>query len=99
MLRVGLIDPKPNIRDVRETPSTATVDGGNGLGLVGGPKANAIAMEKALAGGSGWGSGRNTNHHGIAGCYVVPGRRRGPIGSGLDHPARDPGPLAGGWAV
>ncbi len=45
MLRLGRIDPKPNIIIVRESPSTATVDGGNGLGLVVGPKANAIAME------------------------------------------------------
>ena len=43
MLRLGRIDPKPKVTIVRESPSTATVDGGNGLGLVVGPKANAIA--------------------------------------------------------
>src|SRR2546426_11955001 len=61
MLQLGRIDPKPKITVVRESPSTATVDGGNGLGLVVGPKAKAIAMEKAVAGGRGWGSDRDTD--------------------------------------
>jgi len=60
MLQLGRIDPKPKITIARESPSTATVDGGNGLGLVVGPKANEIAMEKALASGSGWVSVRNS---------------------------------------
>src|SRR5437899_3576191 len=54
MLTLGRINPRPNVRVVRESPGTATVDGDNGLGLVVGPKANAIAIEKALAVGSGW---------------------------------------------
>ena len=45
MLQLGRIDPKPSVTIVRESASTATVDGGNGLGLVVGPKANAIAMD------------------------------------------------------
>src|SRR5437868_623202 len=53
MLTLGRINPRPNPRVVRETASTATFDGDNGLGLVIGPKANALAMEKALAVGSG----------------------------------------------
>ena len=47
MLSVGRINPKPNISIVRESLSTAAVDGDNGLGLVVGPWANAIAMDKA----------------------------------------------------
>ena len=62
MLRAGKINPRPRIRVVRETASTACVDGDNGLGLVVGPRANEIAMEKAAAAGSGWVSVRNTNH-------------------------------------
>ena len=38
MLQLGRIDPNPNITIVRESASTATVDGGNGLGLVVGPR-------------------------------------------------------------
>ena len=39
MLELGRINPKPNIKIVRERASVATVDGDNGLGLIVGPKA------------------------------------------------------------
>src|SRR5437879_6988958 len=61
MLELGRINPKPNIKIVREKASVATVDGDNGLGLVVGPKANEIAMDKAETFGSGWVSVCNTN--------------------------------------
>jgi LDH2 family malate/lactate/ureidoglycolate dehydrogenase len=32
MLSENIINPRPNVRIVRETASTATVDGDNGLG-------------------------------------------------------------------
>src|SRR5437660_4619318 len=71
MLELGRINPKPNIKIVREKASVATVDGDNGLGLVVGPKANEIAMEKAEQYGSGWVSVCNTNHFGIADYYPL----------------------------
>src|SRR5207302_410417 len=80
MFHLGRIDPRAKIAIVRESASTATVDGGNGLGLVVGPKANAIAMEKAAATGSGWVSVRNSNHFGIAGYYVLEALERDLIG-------------------
>jgi LDH2 family malate/lactate/ureidoglycolate dehydrogenase len=95
MLQLGRIDPKPNITIVRESPSTATVDGGNGLGLVVGPKANAIAMEKALAVGSGWVSVRNTNHYGIAGYYVLQALERDLIGWAMTNTTKFVAPLWG----
>jgi L-2-hydroxycarboxylate dehydrogenase (NAD+) len=95
MLRLGRIDPKPNVTIVRESPSTATVDGGNGLGLVVGPKANAIAMEKALAVGSGWVSVRNTNHYGIAGYYVLEALKRDLIGWSMTNATKLVAPLWG----
>src|SRR4051794_10416755 len=67
MLTLGRINPRPNIRTVRELPATATVDGDNGLGLVVAPRANEIAMDKAEAVGSACVSVSNTNHFGIAG--------------------------------
>src|SRR5579864_719520 len=71
MLSEGGVNPKPNIKIVRSTLSTATVDGDNGLGLVVGPIANHIAMDLAEKAGSGWVSVCNTNHFGIAGYYVL----------------------------
>jgi L-2-hydroxycarboxylate dehydrogenase (NAD+) len=95
MLRLGRIDPKANVTIVRESPSTATVDGGNGLGLVVGPKANAIAMEKALASGSGWVSVRNSNHYGIAGYYVLQALERDLIGWAMTNATKLVAPLWG----
>jgi len=71
MLELGRINPKPTVKIIREKASVATVDGDNGLGLVVGPKANDIAMDKAEQHGSGWVSVCNTNHFGIAGYYVL----------------------------
>jgi L-2-hydroxycarboxylate dehydrogenase (NAD+) len=95
MLTLGRIDPKANVTIVRESPSTATVDGGNGLGLVVGPKANAIAMEKARTAGSGWVSVRNTNHFGIAGYYVLEALKRDLIGWAMTNTTKLVTPLWG----
>lgn len=76
----GLINPKPNIRILRERPATATLDGDNGLGLIVGPRANELAMEKAEKVGSGWVAVCHTNHYGIAGYYPLQALKRDLIG-------------------
>ena len=93
MLTLGRINPRPEIRIVRQLPGTATVDGDNGLGLVVGPKANAIAMEKAEAVGSGWVSVRNTNHFGIAGYYPLQALKRDMIGWAMTNSTKLVAPL------
>lgn len=95
MLTLERINPKPNVSVVRETPSTATVDGDNGLGLVVGPKANEIAMEKAEEAGSGWVSVCNTNHFGIAGYYVLEALKRDLIGWAMTNSTKLVAPLWG----
>ena len=85
MLSAGRINPAPDVRVVRETPSTATVDGDNGLGLVVGPKANAVAMDKAAEVGSGWVSVCHTNHFGIAGYYPLQALERDLIGFAMTN--------------
>lgn len=65
------INPNPQIKIEYETPSTATVNGDGGLGLVVAPKAMEIAMEKAKMVGSGWVSVNNSNHFGIAGYHSL----------------------------
>jgi LDH2 family malate/lactate/ureidoglycolate dehydrogenase len=95
MLALGRINPRPRVAVVRETPSTATVDGDNGLGLVVGPRANAIAMDKAQAAGSGWVSVRNTNHYGIAGWYVLEALKRDLIGWSMTNSTKLVAPLWG----
>ena len=95
MLELGRINPKPNIKIVREKASVATVDGDNGLGLVVGPKANEIAMEKAEQYGSGWVSVCNTNHFGIAGYYPLKALERDLIGWAMTNSTKLVAPLWG----
>ena len=95
MLELGRINPRPNISIVREKHSVATVDGDNGLGLVVGPKANAIAMDKAEQHGSGWVSVCNTNHFGIAGYYPLQALERDLIGWAMTNTTKLVAPLWG----
>ncbi len=96
MLALGRINPRPRVSIVRETPSTATVDGDNGLGLVVGPQANRIAMDKAERAGSGWVSVRNTNHYGIAAYYPLRALERDLIGWAMTNSTKLVAPLWGG---
>ena len=95
MLELGRINPRPKPTIVRQTPSTATFDGDNGLGLVVGPKANELAMDKAASAGSGWVSVRNTNHYGIAGWYVMQALERDLIGWAMTNSTKLVAPLWG----
>src|SRR5262249_17342958 len=52
--QAGRVNTRPDVRILHETPSTATVDGDSGLGLVVAPKAMQIAIDKARVAGSGW---------------------------------------------
>ena len=65
------VNAKPEIRILHETPSTATVDGDSGLGLVVAPRAMQIAIDKARNVGTGWVSVQGSNHFGIAGYHAM----------------------------
>jgi L-2-hydroxycarboxylate dehydrogenase (NAD+) len=95
LLAAGRINPRPELRVVRECASTATVDGDNGLGLVVGPKANALALEKAERCGSGWVAVCGTNHFGIAGYYVLRALERDMIGWAMTNTSKAVAPLWG----
>jgi LDH2 family malate/lactate/ureidoglycolate dehydrogenase len=79
------INPKPNIHIVHETPTTATVDGDAGLGLIVAPFAMQIAIEKAEKYGSGWVSVRNSNHFGIAGYHALMAVQKDMIGFAMTN--------------
>ena len=67
----GRLNARPVVKTVHETPSTAVVNGDLGLGLVVGPQAMRLAIEKAKNVGSGWVSVKNSNHYGIAGYHAM----------------------------
>ncbi|HYW23085.1 MAG TPA: Ldh family oxidoreductase [Terriglobales bacterium] len=94
-VRTGRINATPELRVVRETLTTATVDGDNGLGLVVGPRANELAMDKAVDAGSGWVAVRNTNHFGIAGYYVLEALERDLIGWAMTNSSALVAPVFG----
>lgn len=79
------INAKPGIRVVHETPTTATVDGDAGLGLVVAPFAMKIAIEKAEKYGSGWVSVRNSNHFGIAAYHTMMAVEKDMIGFAMTN--------------
>ena len=81
----GRINPKPDIKVVHETPSTAVIDGDRGLGLVVAPAAMEVAIEKARIAGTGWVAVRNSNHYGIAGFHAMQALQHDMIGFSMTN--------------
>lgn len=79
------INTSPNITVVHETPTTATVDGDAGLGLVVAPFAMRLAIQKAETYGSGWVSVRNSNHFGTAGYHSLMAVEKDMIGFAMTN--------------
>ena len=76
----GILNPVTKIDIVRETPTTAVLDGNNGMGHVVGKRAMQIAIDKAKALGMGMTAVRNSTHYGIAGYYCLMAIKQGMIG-------------------
>lgn len=79
------LNATPQIKTVHETPSTAVVDGDLGLGLVVGPHAMKLAIDKAKKVGSGWVAVKNSNHYGIAGYHAMMALEHDCIGISLTN--------------
>ena len=69
--KAGKLDPRPGWRVVRETPGTAVVDAERRLGIVVGPKAMRLAMDKARRVGVGVVTVFNSGHFGAIGHYAM----------------------------
>ncbi len=79
-IKEGIINPVTNIKVVKESPTTAVLDGQNGMGHVIGKRAMELAIEKATNYGMGMVAVRNSNHYGIAGYYSMMAIQKGMIG-------------------
>lgn len=79
-IKDGIQHPETNFEVVRETPTTAVVDGNNGMGQVIGYKAMQMAIDKAKEFGMGMVAVRNSTHYGIAGYYTDMAAEAGCIG-------------------
>jgi L-2-hydroxycarboxylate dehydrogenase (NAD+) len=67
----GTLNADPKMTMIKETPSTATMDGDGGLGLMIAPKAMDIAIQKAKDVGIGVVAVRNSGHLGAAGYHAM----------------------------
>jgi len=79
-IKAGIQKPVTEFEIVRETPTTAVVDGHDGMGQVIGTKSMNIAIEKAKKYGMGMVAARNSTHYGIAGYYATMATKNGMIG-------------------
>jgi L-2-hydroxycarboxylate dehydrogenase (NAD+) len=70
-LKAGGVNPRPNVRVVQEKPSTALVDGDNGIGHLVMRFAAMTAIEKAKHTGVAWVGARLSNHAGPAALYAT----------------------------
>src|SRR5699024_10040805 len=66
-IKDGIQNPVTTFEVVRETPTTAVVDGHDGMGQVIGYRSMKMAIEKAKTYGMGMVAVRNSTHYGIAG--------------------------------
>jgi len=79
-IKAGIQSPTTNFEIVKETETTAVVDGHNGMGQVIGTKAMQMAIDKAKKYGMGMVVVRNSCHYGIAGYYTSMATEQGCIG-------------------
>ncbi len=79
-IRDGIQNPVTNFEIIKETPTTAVVDGHDGMGQVIGHKAMSMAIAKAKEYGMGMVVVRNSCHYGIAGYYTSMAAKEGCIG-------------------
>ncbi len=79
-IKDGIQFPVTNFEIVREGPTTAVIDGHDGMGQVIGYRSMKMAIEKAKKYGMGMVAVRNSTHYGIAGYYATMASDAGLIG-------------------
>lgn len=91
-IKMGLQQAVTNWKIVNETPGTAVIDGGNGMGMVVGYHAMRVAIEKARKVGVAAVAVRNSSHYGIAGYYSRMAVKEGMVGMSFTnaHPSIAP---------
>ena len=86
-LRDGMMIARPDVQVVTETPTTALIDAGGGLGQPPSYRAMEKAIQKALHLGAGFVTVRNSNHFGIAGYYAMMALEHDCIGISMTNAA------------
>lgn len=78
--KMGTCAPNAEPHILKESPSTAWVEGNNGLGPVVGNFCMQLAIQKAKKTGVGWVTAKQCNHFGIAGFYSSQALKEGMLG-------------------
>ncbi|HWO41389.1 MAG TPA: Ldh family oxidoreductase [Candidatus Eisenbacteria bacterium] len=94
-LRDGVINPRPNIRIVNETATTALVEGDGGMGMVVGHRAMELAIRKAERSGSAIVGVRNSRHFGMSAYYSMMALPHNMIGIAMTNAGRQVVPTFG----
>lgn len=91
-IKVGLQLPITHWKVVKDTPTTAVIDGGYGMGMVIGYHAMQLAIAKAKVSGLGAVAVRNSSHYGVAGYYTLMAVKEGMVGMSVTnaHPSTAP---------
>jgi L-2-hydroxycarboxylate dehydrogenase (NAD+) len=84
-IRAGVQKVETEIEVVKETDTTALVDGHHGMGAVIGYRSMRLAMDKARSHGLGAVAVRNSTHFGIAGYYALMAAQEGMMGLALTN--------------
>lgn len=79
-IKLGIQNPVTNFEIVKEGPTTAVIDGHDGMGHVIGKRSMQMAIDKAKKYGMGMVAVRNSTHYGIAGYYALMAAEQGMIG-------------------
>lgn len=79
-IKAGIQSATTDFEIIKETETTAVVDGHNGMGQVIGTRAMKLAIKKAKKYGMGMVTVRNSCHYGIAGYYTSLATENGCIG-------------------
>ncbi|AXK81952.1 Ldh family oxidoreductase [Pseudolabrys taiwanensis] len=95
-LKIGAINPRPDIKVERTAPATALIDGDNGMGHVVIARAAETAVELARECGVAWVGCRMSNHAGAAGVYAALPLKADMIGLYSAVASANHMPLAGG---
>ncbi len=79
-IKEGILDPVTSYKIIKEGPTTAVIDGHNGMGQVISYNAMKLAIEKAKKFGMGMVTVRNSSHYGFAGYYPLMAVKENMIG-------------------
>ena len=78
--KAGKLDPKPGWKIERQSPATAVIDAERRLGIIMGPKAMRLAIDKAKAVGVGVVAVHNSGHFGAIGHYAMQAAQQDMVG-------------------